>query len=661
MARSWPSQTQFTTGEMSPKLYGRTDLKQYFQGCRTLTNWQVMPHGGVTKRAGTRFIGEVKDSAHPPRLMPFIFGVEQAYVIELGHDGGSGYMRYYADQGRIVETATVITAATAANPVVITSAGHGYANGDHVMLSGIAGMTELNGRRFTVANQTANTYELSGEDGSGHTAYVSDGAGYRVYQITTPPWTEAQLLEVMFAQSNDIMYLAHPGQPPQQLTRTAHTAWSMSAYTVTAGKDPAPAFTGANDYPGAVTFIQQRLAWAASNNNPQKIWLSRAGDFLDLLAGANAADPFDATVASPRTNVGRWLLGSKGLFFGTAGAVWRVNTNDITPTNFPLKRVASAGCAYRAPVDVDDTVVFAKRYGEPANDGRQLDSLGFKVETDEYSPDEISVISEHLLAGGIREVAWQEQPDRTLWVATEDGDLLSCSYYPRQAVIGWARHIIAGTDAKVESVAVIPGAAGDEVWLVVKRTINGGTKRYIEVIDPTPSPDNIYLDGAVVAVAGAPTATWSGLNHLEGETVTIRADSAPVAAKVVSGGAITLDAAARAVEIGLDYTATLVTNDLATGAQDGASQGRKKAIGKLILQLKDTGGLAASGKAGVAGDDVVFREVADLVGQAVPLYSGPIAIKPPSGWDRLGRVTITANQPLPATVLALVLREEVND
>ncbi len=661
MARSWPAQTQFTTGEVSPKLYGRTDLKQYFQGCRTLTNWQVMPHGGVTRRAGTRFIGEVKDSAHPPRLIPFIFGVEQAYVAELGHDGSTGYMRYYRDQGRVVETAKSITGASQNNPVVITAAGHGYPNGTHVVISAVAGMTQINGRRFTVANQTANTFELSGEDGSTHGAYASGGAVYRVYQITTPPWAEAVLWEVMFAQSNDIMYLAHPSQPPKQLTRTGHTAWALTTYAVTAGKDPAPAFTGTDDYPGAVTFIQQRLAWAASNNNPQKIWLSRAGDFLDLLAGANADDPFDATVASPRTNVGRWLLGSKGLFFGTAGAVWRVNADEITPTNFPLKRVASAGCAYRAPVDVDDTVVFSKRYGKPSNDGRQLDSLGFNVETDEYSPDEISVISEHLLSGGVREVAWQEQPDRTLWAATEDGALLSCTYYPQQAVIGWARHIIAGTDAKVESVAVIPGDNGDEVWLVVKRTINGGTRRYIEVIDPTPSPDNVYVDSAVVGAASPAKTVWAGLNHLEGETVTIRADGAPVGSKVVSGGAISLDAGAEAVEIGLAYSATLVTNDLATGARDGASQGRKKAIGKLILQLKDTGGLTASAKAGATGDDVIFREVEDQVGAAIPLYTGPIAIKPPSGWDRLGRVTITANQPLPATVLALLMREEVND
>ncbi len=587
MPRLWPDQVQFSAGEISPKLYGRTDVKQYFQGCRTLENWQVLPQGGAVKRAGTRFVAEVKDSDHPPRLLPFVYGVEQAYVIELGHDGGSGYMRFYKDQAQIISGTPV--------------------------------------------------------------------------EITTPPWAEAELLEVMYAQSADSMYLAHPNQPPKVLTRSSHTSWSLSTYTVTSGKDPAPPFTGANDYPGAVTFIQQRLAWAASNNNPQKIWLSRTGDFLDLLAGSNDDDPFDATVASPRVNVGRWLLGGNGLFFGTAGAVWRVRTEAITPSNFPLQRVASAGCAFRQPIDVDDHLVYACRFGDPANQGRQLDGLRYNVDADNFVPDEISIISSHITDLGIKDLAWQEQPQRTLWLVLDDGTLASCTYLPHKEIIGWSRHLIAGVDAAVESVTTIPGANGDEVWLVVKRTVNGGTKRTVEVIDPASSPDNIYLDGAVAATASPATTAWSGLDHLEGEEVAILADDAPVASKTVTGGAITLDVAAEDTVIGLAYTATLATNDLGRGAPDGAAQGRMKSLGKLILQLKDSGGLSAAAKVGLAGDDIIFREVDDQVGQAIPLYTGPITLQPPTGWDRLGRITITSDQPLPATVLALIMRAEVND
>ena len=490
MPRVWPIQNQFTAGEISPRLHGRTDLAQYYQGCRTLQNWLVMPQGGITKRAGTRFVAEVRDHAHAPRLLPFVFGVEQAYVIELGHDGSVGYMRFLRDQGQIL---------SAGAPV----------------------------------------------------------------EITTPPWTGGQLLQVMFAQSADTMYLAHTGHPPKVLTRSSHTDWSLDDYAVASGKDPAPPFTASDDYPGAVTFIQQRLAWAASRNNPQKIWLSRIGDFTDLLIGTDDADGFDATVASPRVNVGRWLLGSKGLFFGTAGAIWRINTDAITPSNFPLKRVSSTGCAFRGPLDIDDSVIYVERHGDPNNEGRKVDALRFALESDDFATQDISIVSEHILASGVRDIAWQEQPNRILWVVCNDGTLASCTYFPRQQIVGWARHLLGGTEAIVESVAVIPGQNGDEVWLVVRRTINGGTRRYIEVIDPEATADNIFLDAGIVGSSMTPTATWGGLAHLEGEEVAVRADAAPVTGKVVTAGIITLDEPASVVEIGLPYTARFESTNLA--------------------------------------------------------------------------------------------------
>ena len=588
MPRVWPIQNQFTAGEISPRLYGRTDLAQYYQGCRTLENWLVMPQGGVVKRAGTRFVAEVRDHEHAPRLLPFVFGVEQAYVLELGHTGGTGYMRFYRDQGQIQSSGNAV-------------------------------------------------------------------------EITSPPWTEAELLQVMFAQSADTMYLAHPGHPPKVLTRTSHTDWTLSNYAVASGKDPVPAFTASGDYPGAVTFIQQRLAWAASNNSPQKIWLSRIGDFTDLLAGTDDADGFDATVASPRVNVGRWLLGSKGLFFGTAGAIWRINTDAITPSNFPLKRVSSTGCAYRGPLDIDDTVIYVERHGDPNNQGRKVDALRFSLETDDFSTQDISIVSEHLLVSGVRDIAWQEQPSRILWVVCNDGTLVSCTYFPRQQVVGWARHVLGGTAAAVEAVTVIPGQRGDEVWLVVRRTLNGATRRYIEVIDPEEGAGNIYVDAALTGSSGSPAAVWSGLDHLEGEQVAIRADAAPVAPKIVVAGEIELDEPASEVEIGLLYAARFESTNLEAGASDGTAQGRRKTISKLVLTLRNAGGIRASAIAGETGDELQFRDVQGPMDTAIPLYSGPMALKPPSGWDQLGRISVTSDTPLPATILSLVTRAEVND
>lgn len=588
MPRVWPIQNQFTAGEISPRLQGRTDLAQYYQSCSILENWLVMPQGGITKRAGTRFVAEVKDHGHAPRLLPFVFGVEQAYVVEVGHTGSTGYMRFFRDQGQIQ-------------------------------------------------------------------------SGGNAVEITAPPWSGAELFEIMYAQSADTMYLAHPEHPPKVLTRSSHTSWTLTDYTVSGGKDPDPAFTASDDYPAAVTFIQQRLAWAASNNNPQKIWLSRIGDFNDLLAGTDDADGFDATVASPRINVGRWLLGSKGLFFGTAGAVWRINTDTITPSNFPLKRVSSTGCAYRGPHDIDDTVIYVERHGDPNNPGRKVDALRFTLDTDDFATQDISIVSEHILSSGVRDLAWQEQPSRILWVVCEDGTLASCTYFPRQQVVGWARHVIGGASASVESVAVIPGENGDEVWLVVRRTIDGAVKRYVEVLDPENGSNNVHVDAALTGTSGTPTTTWAGLDHLEGESVEISADGGPVAQKVVEEGTIELDEPASEVEIGLRYSATLVSNNLEAGAPDGTAQGRRKTISKLILSLMDTGGIRASATNELSGDELEFRDVETLMDTAIPLFSGPVSLKPPSGWDKLGQIAVTADTPLPATILSIVVRAEVND
>ena len=590
MPRAHPIQNQFTVGEVSPKMYARIDLDQYRQGARRLANMLPLPHGGLERRAGTRFVAEVKDSTHQVRLLPFEFGVAQAYVIELGHDGGSGYMRFFRDQGQI-----------------------------------------------------------------------PDGGG--PVEISSPPWAEAELFEVMFAQSADVMYFAHPGHVPKTLTRLSHTSWTLADFAAAVGQKPDPDFNAADNYPGAVTFFAQRLCWAASNANPQTIWLSAVDDYTNLLAGTNPDDAFKATPASPRVNNGRWLLGADGLFFGTAGRAWRVDTAEPTPVNFPFTPLASTGVAYRRPIEIDNRVLFVSRYGKPANDGRRLYELRFDVDEDEYTPDDISIISEHLTCAGMVDMAWQEQPNRVLWAVCADGRLVSVTYYPRQRVIAWAPHPIGGIDAAVESVAVIPGANGDEVWLVVRRRVNGVTKRYVEVIDPTPAPNNIYVDSAIVGGVGdgPATDTWIGLDHLEGETVSVLADDAPAGDFTVSGGRIVLPTPASDVVIGLACPWTVEPLNLEAGAADGTAQGRKKSISRIVLRLLDSGGVNMSAKVGVAGKEIPFREVADLMDTPVPLFTGDITVRVPSGWDEAGRVILDGAEPLPVSIIAIIPRVETND
>ena len=272
MARVHPFQTNFTAGELTPKLAGQIDFKKYGNGVELMENMTVFPQGGASRRYGSRFVAEVKDSSKITRLIPFEFNIEQSYILEFGNN----YIRFFKDNGQITETAKTITAITKANPAVVTSNSHGYSNGDHVWISGVVGMTRVNGRRFTVASSSTNTFALTGENSSNYDAYSSGGTASKVYEVTTT-YTEAMLYDLQFTQSADVMYIVQESLPPRKLSRTAHTTWTIAdvafsngpyldANTTATTLTPSSASTGSRDITAsAVTGINDGQGWLASD------------------------------------------------------------------------------------------------------------------------------------------------------------------------------------------------------------------------------------------------------------------------------------------------------------------------------------------------------------------------------------------------------------
>lgn len=253
MSRVTHTNTNFTAGELSEDLFGRVDIAKYANGAATLENLVVQPHGGVTRRSGTRFIKEVKNSSLATRLFPFEFSTTQAYVIEFGNL----YMRFYKDQGSILESTTTISGATKANPCVVTDASHGYSNGDEIYIAGVVGMTELNGKYYLVANKTTDNFQLTDIDGtninsSAYTTYGSAGTAARVYTVTTTFLT-ADIPDLQFAQSADVLYVAHPSYTPKKITRSAHTSWSITDITFTNGPYRDENITSTTMTPGSAT------------------------------------------------------------------------------------------------------------------------------------------------------------------------------------------------------------------------------------------------------------------------------------------------------------------------------------------------------------------------------------------------------------------------
>ena len=108
MARVHPFQTNFTAGELTPKLAGQVDFKKYNNGVEIMENMTVFPQGGASRRYGTRFVKEVKDSSKVTRLIPFEFNIEQSYVLEFGDQ----YIRFYKDNGQIISGGSAYEIAT---------------------------------------------------------------------------------------------------------------------------------------------------------------------------------------------------------------------------------------------------------------------------------------------------------------------------------------------------------------------------------------------------------------------------------------------------------------------------------------------------------------------------------------------------------------------
>lgn len=798
MRKATPIQTNFTTGEISPRLYGHVDLAKYHNGCQTLTNFVVMPHGGANRRPGTIYVQPVKDSSLACRIIPFEFSTTQAYIIEMGNK----YLRFYKDQDQIVTTGT-ITGITQANPCVITcSGGHSHLLSDEITISGVVGMTELNGNTYTITARSNTTITLGAVDSSAYTAYSSGGTTTGPYGILSP-FKTAELFEIQYAQSADVIWLTHNNFKTQKLTRTGHTAWTLTDYTPnedqnaktitgatqanpcvitatshgyatgdririkdivgmtelndrtfvityatantfslngvdstgytayssagTANKDSDP-FTGteqsitgatqanpcvitltshgysngdrisihsvkgmtelngktyvianvtantfelenidsqsytaytrggtavysSGDYPGCVSFHEQRLVLAQTTNNPDKIYGTVAGNYEEMTQTPVADDmAYSYRIASGKVNKIQWMTTGEDLLIGTAGDAYRARggiETPITPTNISVKPQVSAKSAYIQPVPLDGHAIYVQR------SGLKLRDMGYRFDLNKYRADDLTILSEHITSPGITSLDYQEEPDAIIWAIRSDGVLLGCTYNRDQDVIGWHKH---ETDGTFESVATIPGSSFDETWVIVNRTINGATKRYIEYFHSgvwDTQDEYIYLDCAYT-YSGASTSTITGLDHLEGEEVYVVNSGAVEDTKTVTSGSITLDNAGTTVHVGLLYTSTLETLEPEAGNPAGSAQGMKKKWSNVRVKVYRSFG----GK--IQDQEIDWFKLGHIMDSPADVYTGTLE-QADQGYSAAGTITIEQHLPLPFTVLSIAGNLHVGD
>lgn len=430
------------------------------------------------------------------------------------------------------------------------------------------------------------------------------------------------------------------------------TRWAKSAFSPLRG------------WPTDVTFFRGRLCYAKG----RELFLSVVGDYDDF----SRKDGPDVTketgivlkLASDRLDLIRWIVPSAALLVGTArneiAVREQTDTQVFAADNATSVQQTEYGSRLLKPLRVGNAVLFVQRAG------RKLRELVFDYTSDRYKADDLTVLSEHIVDTGVADMAFQQEPDNIVWCALTDGTVAALTYNRERGVIAWVPHVIGGPDAFVETVAVIaaPDGRRDDVWFVVRRTINGNAVRYVEYLEDNrlvelDTADGFYGD-AGITYDGAASTIISGLDHLTGATVQVLADGSAHADCTVQGGTITLNRAAAKVQIGFDSPAQIQTMRADGGVQDGTAQTRAKSIGEVWLRLHNTIG----GKVGPTFtrlDPIPGLRPDGTVGTRPPLFSGDKRMAFPAETGTDGYICIESSPMLPLTLVAITARVEVND
>lgn len=766
MGRASGIQHAFNAGELSGLLLGRQDLDKYASGLFVCQNAVALTQGAWTRRPGFAYLHQTRHHDKVSRLLPFQYSTTQTYVLEFGNL----YIRFHTDHGILTKTGQDITGATKANPVVLTYSGSDtYANDERVIITGVAGMTQLNNREFVVknVNAAANTFELYDTDGTttvngtGYDTYTSGGTVAEILEVTTT-FTEAEVPEIRVVQSADTLYILHPDHPPQTLVRVSATSWTLAEMAFTDGPYDATnttsttltpgaatgsgvsltasAVTGINNnagfastdvgrlirikegstwgyveitgwtsttvvtvtvlstltntnaksswrmgiwsdttgFPCCGTFHEDRLWLSGAATYPQRLDGSKTGVYTDFApsdtGGTVASDNAVAfTLNSDDVNATYWMHSDdKGLLVGTASAEWQIRPSSlseaITPTNITGKPTTHYGSADVWPVKAGKAVLFAQRAA------RKLREMAYVFEVDGFRAPDLTVLAEHITNPSIDELSLQTQPQQIVWAVRGDGVLLGMTYERDQNVVGWHRHPVGGysnaghtAGALVESVCVVtaPDGTRDELYVVVKRYINGGVKRYVEYMTKfwesgDAQEDAFYVDAGWTVTNGSPSASVTGLWHLEGETVGVYVDGAVQDNVTVTNGKVTLEATGTTVTLGYFYNSDGQTMPTEGGAQDGSAQGKTKRIARVGFWLLDTLGLKYGPDASNL-TEILVRDWGTAYGDPTDLYTGVVRERFESNYDRKGQVYWRASGPFPATVVSVMPQFQVAD
>lgn len=759
-------QPSFSSGELAPATYARVDLGRYFTGLRTCRNLMVMPEGGVRNRAGTRFMAETKNSALKSRLIPFQFSTEQTYILEFG----VGYIRFYTNGGQLLNAGVVYEISSPYAEADLFALN--YTQSADVMTIVHPNYAPMELKRFGPTSWTLTAITFvptiqppTGLSGTPRSGGAGDTTVYR-YVVTSVSTDESAEESLPSAQASVtswdnkagavLTWTAAPGSVDHYniykdnngsgifgfIGQASGLTFTDNAISPTKTDTP-PSFDNpfaSGNNPGVVGYYQQRRVFGASTANPQTLWFSRVGAYnnFGFSTPTKDDDAITVTLASRQVNRIRALVPLKELLVLTSGAEWTI-TGDATglkPANIQAQVQSYIGSSTVPPAVYGNTALYVQARGQ------KLADLAYSYTGDGFQGQDLTVLSSHLVRGfEIKDMALAQVPNSVLWIVRNDGAVLGFTYLPAQEVFSWHRH---DTDGMFESVASVPEADEDAVYFVVRRTVNGVVKRYVERLasrqltvpgEDTALDRSFFVDagltydgrgatsaaltltggtdwkypnpltltassatftagdvgttmilrgndgeilrltvsafvsttsltiipGSIVpqSLRGVPAirwgrarATFSGLSHLEGKTVSILADGNVEPQAVVTGGAVSIQRPAMLVHIGLPFLSDFQTLDMTLQNQPNFL-GVQKRVNEVVVLCEESRGI-------FAGTDVdhlyeAKQRNTENYNDPISLLTGQVEITVSSKWDQPGRIFLRQSDPLPLSILGVLI------
>jgi len=648
MSRVIRAQTNFTSGELDPKLRARPDLRQYANGLEEAQNVTVQPQGGIVRRDGTRFIAELPSSAGTAvRTVHFEFSVDDSYMlifvdqrmyvfkdgVQITNINGSGndYLAVPKITSAIIPT---MCWAQSADTLIIVQENlvpqrilRG-ANDSSWTISDLS-FSFIPKFAFTVST-TSPSADLTPDQPDGNvTLTASSGifvSGDLDQYINVFPQGRLRIIDVI--SSTEVK--AYAEVPLFDDSVINNGDWDLeSGYEDT--------WSNSRGWPRSAVFYEGRLYFGGSASRPSTLWGSRVANFFNFDPGESLDDAaVEATLDTGRFNAIIDLYAGRSLQIFTTGAEFFIPQtlgDPITPSNLAVQEQTSNGARPGIRVvNVDGATIFVQRQGKAIAD------FIFSDTVNGYTSTKLSLLSSHLLKSpqdiAVRNATATDEGNRLLIVNGDDGTI-ACYTLLR------SQELVAATEWITDGEFVAVGVDIEDTYVVVKRNIDGSDRYYVELFE-----EGLTLD---CATSGTTGTTITGLSFLEGETVKIIRDGIVEADKTVTSGEITFDReATESYQIGINYTPLVETLPVEPRLASGPIRAFKKRI--LEVNSEHFESFAVT----INGEQVAFRQFGnDNLDIPIQPFTGVKRSGPLLGFVNEGKIVITQSVPLPMNVLAL--------